>query len=224
MLEPHWLDEAYAEAINASDVGLVRRNLEFARITRVVIHQLFDREGRFLDFAGGTGLLVRLMRDAGYDFYWRDRYCTNLFARGFEAPEDSGERFELVTAVEVLEHCVDPLAALQEMLTCTESVLLTTELLPDPPPAAGDWWYYGLEHGQHVSFYTRRSLEILAARLGMQLVTNGRNLHLLSPRRVSGARFRLLTQPAVAALLSPWVKRPSLQAGDLEQMQAEITD
>ncbi|MDD2899712.1 MAG: class I SAM-dependent methyltransferase, partial [Desulfuromonadaceae bacterium] len=153
--EPYWLEEAYSAAITGSDVGLVRRNSRLATITRVVLSVCFNKTGRFLDFAGGYGLLVRMMRDSGFDFHWYDRYCTNLFASTFVADLDASSHYELITAFEVLEHLVDPLGGLYQMLKFSRNILFTTNILPDPAPKPNNWWYYALEHGQHVSFYSR---------------------------------------------------------------------
>ncbi len=88
--EPYWLEEAYATPIGLADVGLLSRNIVLSRILKALIACLFRQDGRFLDYGGGYGVLVRLMRDQGYDFYRFDPHCANLFAQGFDAPEEPG--------------------------------------------------------------------------------------------------------------------------------------
>jgi hypothetical protein len=39
------------------------------------------KNGTFVDIGGGYGLLTRLMRDRGFDFYWKDPHCENIFAK-----------------------------------------------------------------------------------------------------------------------------------------------
>lgn len=213
--EPYWLSEAYAEAINRSDVGLMARNLMLADVVSALGVTMFDPRGRFLDYGGGYGLLVRLLRDRGLAFERTDRYCANLFAPDFEAPQPPQGGYELVTAFELFEHLVDPVSELERMLQYSRSIFLTTVLLPESRPKPGDWWYYGVEHGQHVSFFTRRSLEVLAERFGLKLYTTPQaTFHLLTDRKVSPWRFQLLTRPRVARLLAPFTKRPSLQPAD----------
>jgi hypothetical protein len=188
--EPTWLGEAYAEAINVQDTGLVERNLRFADETALLLFHFFDRGGKFADYAGGTGLFTRLMRDVGFDFRWLDGFATNVHARGFEAaPGDSG--FELVTSFESFEHFPRPVEELRRMLAMSRSVLFSTELLPVPPPAPGAWPYYGLEHGQHIGFFERRTLERLAADHGLRLYGWG-PLHLFTDKELPAWKVKMV--------------------------------
>jgi hypothetical protein len=178
---------------------------------RVLLPLLADPGGRFVDYGGGYGLLVRLMRDAGFDYRWLDENAENLFAPGFEAKR--GDRYELLSAFEVFEHLEDPRAGLRDMLALSDRVLFSTHLLPEPCPRPGEWWYYGLDHGQHISFYTAASLEALAAGAGAHFHTNGINIHMIARERVSDRRFRFAVGRK-AALLAPLFRRPSLLQDD----------
>lgn len=177
---PYWLDEAYSLPIASLDVGLVHRNITTADKLALIIDSTFDHGGRFLDYAGGYGLFVRIMRDRGYDFFWTDRYCPNIFAQHFSIDDlDTNKAdFKLVTAIEVMEHLVDPYRELDEMLGHSRSVLFTTELAPDHD--LENWWYLVPETGQHVSFYTLDSLRIIADRLHLQFYSDGHGLHLFT--------------------------------------------
>ena len=92
---PFWLEEAYSRPINNSDMGIVARNVANARIVLGSLWHLGCLTGRVVDYAGGCGLLVRLLRDYGVDALWSDRYCSNVLASGFE---HTGEKAELITA------------------------------------------------------------------------------------------------------------------------------
>jgi hypothetical protein len=212
--DPSWLEEAYSEAITGSDVGLVTRNIQLAQIARLVISCFFGKKGRFLDYAGGSGLLVRLMRDSGLDFYWHDKYCRNIFARQFEGLVDGKGTFELLTAFEVFEHLVDPLTELKKMLSLSRNVLFTTQLIPAVCPKPGEWWYYGPEHGQHISFYSMKSLKIAAMRLGVNFYSNGSSMHLFTDRKLPKQLFYIIARSKTAMLLSPFLRKRSLLADD----------
>ena len=98
---PFWLNEAYKEPINISDTGIMDRNINLAAKLSVLIYFFFDKKKSFLDASGGYGILTRLMRDHGFDFYWSDKYCENILAKGFESEKNNIENFELITLFEV---------------------------------------------------------------------------------------------------------------------------
>lgn len=188
---PYWLQEAYANPINQSDTGLLERNIYLSRVTSNILRVLnFAPEAQFLDYGGGYGILVRLMRDAGKDFYWYDPFCQNLFAHGFEHRPGAGGQYELVTAFEVLEHSIDPIKDIEKMLSLGKNVLFTTECIPASCPKPGEWDYYGLDHGQHISFFSRKALDILAQKTGMRLYSRYW-IHLLTKKKLFNPAFKL---------------------------------
>ncbi len=211
---PFWLDEAYERVITSSDIGLVSRNVQTSVITRAVIRALFDSQGRFLDYGGGWGILVRLMRDSGYDFCRFDQYAENLFAQGFDLTEEDDGSFELLTAYEVFEHLVDPREEIAQMLTLSKSILFSTRLIGTPPPMPNEWWYYGREHGQHVSLFSRQSLEAIAREHQLNFVTNGSSIHLFTPKRISSRLFNLITRYRLGQVWDIVSPRRSLRAQD----------
>lgn len=166
---PYWLDEAYDEAIAVADTGLVMRNTLTAAKLATLLFCAGDPRARYLDVAGGYGLLTRLMRDYGFDYYWADKYSPNLLARGFETHEDD-EPYAAISAFEVLEHVTDPVGFIRQQLSehSSKTFIFTTELYPGSAPPPVEWWYYALNTGQHVSFYQRRTLERIAIQLGLK--------------------------------------------------------
>lgn len=184
-----WLDEAYSSAINDIDLGTIWRATGSVGLIEGLILSTFDAEGSFVDYGAGYGVLVRLMRDLGFDFHWTDKYCDNLFAQQFVA--EPGTRYELLTAFEVFEHLVDPVAEVTEMLTLSDTLLFSTLLVPDGITKAEDWWYFGPDHGQHIAFYTPQALGVLAERFDLHLCSDGVESHLLSRREVPQKRFEL---------------------------------
>ena len=186
--KPYWLDDAYKNAINTCDTGLLGRNIRLSKTAALLLPLFFRQEASFLDYAGGYGIFTRLMRDIGFDFYWYDPFCQNLFARGFEYdPEKSNEKkIEMLTAFEVFEHLADPRKELAKMLAISKNILFSTDLVPEPVPQnPNKWWYYAPEHGQHISFYTKESLSRLAKENGLYYYTDGKRLHLFTDRKLT---------------------------------------
>lgn len=224
--DPIWLDEAYSTAIAAADTGLVMRNIALAgKVASVLYWGLGERGGGcYLDAAGGYGMLTRLMRDFGFDYYWNDEYCKNLMVPGFEYKESCGS-CQAVTAIEVLEHLVDPVAFIKETLASTgaSTFVFTTELYEGPPPSPGDWWYYAFPTGQHIGFYQRRTLMALGARLGLGL-SSANGLHILSKYPVNERLLRVLTNRWVSRLGPWWIRRQlgSKTMSDHEMMLKKI--
>lgn len=189
--EPYWLEEANNSAITSLDIGLVSRNLEFSIITEQIIKDHFNSYEKFIDYGGGYGLFVRLMRDKGFDFYRQDYFCENIFAKHFDITDINGEqKFELLTAFEVFEHLNDPLAEIKKMFSYSDSILFSTILQPSENISSPDqWWYFIPETGQHISLYSLASLEIVAQKNNCFLYTNKHNLHLLSPKKFDSNPF-----------------------------------
>lgn len=187
--EPYWLKEAYNDSINISDTGIMKRNLNLSQLTTIIINLFFDRNGVFLDFAGGYGIFTRLMRDIGFDFYWNDKFSVNLVARKFEYSQ--GDTIELMTSFESFEHFDKPLDEIENMLKISKNILFSTELFCGTPPQLEEWGYYGLGHGQHISFYSLKTLKFLADKYDLNLYSNGRSLHLLTEKRLNPSVFNL---------------------------------
>jgi hypothetical protein len=181
---PFWLTEAYSSAITSLDLGLLKRNIYYSEKVEKVIFNHFNCDATFLDYAGGYGTFTRLMRDKGFNFYHTDKFCENLFAKHFELGDlEDGHQFELLTAFELFEHLVNPLEEITKMLNYSDSILFSTELVPQSTlQTVDDWWYFSQETGQHISFYTLESLEYIAKQIGCNVYSNGSALHLLTKR------------------------------------------
>jgi glycosyltransferase involved in cell wall biosynthesis len=215
---PYWLDEAYSDAIAISDVGLVYRNNMMANITGKLLFNYFDHQAKFLDYGGGYGLFVRLMRDQGFDFYWFDKFCQNIFAKGFELQATDKANLEIITAFELFEHLTNPVQELREIVDLCPNILFSTELLPEDNPTPDKWWYYTPHEGQHISIYTRKSLEILASKHNLHLYTDGKSLHLLTKKE--NLPPNLFQELATSELQFP--NKESLLSRDFNQIVSSI--
>lgn len=215
--QPYWLEEAYTNSISLADTGILKRNLYSSKIASILIYFLFDKNATFVDFAGGYGILTRLMRDIGFDFYWHDPYSTNCIARGFEF--NLGEKAEMVTAFEVFEHFTDPLVELDKMLSISSNILFSTVLLPALIPKPDQWSYYVLEYGQHVSFYTLQTLNIMAKKHNLNLLSNGVNVHLFTRKSINPVLFKtLLKSHRLGAASFVSSRMTSLSVFDMETL------
>jgi hypothetical protein len=157
------------------------RNLFFTKRLSIFLYLLFGKAGRYLDYAGGYGVFVRMMRDNGFDFYWDDMYTENLFAVGFQ--REQAMRFNAITLFEAFEHFVEPISEIEKLLDISDTIIFSTDLLPNPVPQPKDWWYYGLEHGQHISFYSTSTFKYIATQLQLDYCNLG-SLHVLSRREI----------------------------------------
>lgn len=190
--DPIWLSEAYKKSITDADTGLLSRNFELSRKIAVLIYYMFKRDGYYLDYAGGYGVFTRLMRDAGVKFFHTDPYTENLFAKDLEW--DKKTKIDGVTCFECFEHFANPLQEIAGIVSISKLCFFTTELLPaDIPPLS--WDYYGFDHGQHISFYSGQTLQHIADRFGLHVVSVGR-LHLFSEEQVSRWHMRKLIRKA----------------------------
>ncbi len=222
--DPFWLPESYASAITALDIGLLKRNLELREVVSALVRTYFDASAKFVDYGGGYGVLVRLLRDRGLDFYRQDIYAENLFAKNFDLEDAHADKFELLTAFEVFEHLEDPVATVENMLQFSDNILFSTELQPIPEPRPDTWWYILPEIGQHISLFSRNSLEALAQRMGLYLSTNGKNLHLLSRKKPAMPLvFRALSYHQIAGLFNAVMPgRKSLLPQDFDFLKQKI--
>ena len=190
--DPHWLAEAYTDSITDADTGLLTRNLDLSRKMAVLIYYMFKPDGYYLDYAGGYGVFTRLMRDAGFNFFHTDKYTENLFAK--DLGWDLKTKIDGVTCFECFEHLVNPIQEIAEIVSISKLCFFSTELLPENIPSLS-WGYYGFEHGQHISFYSHKTLQVIARRFGLHVESVG-NFHLFSEVPVRRCRMRNLIRKA----------------------------
>lgn len=187
---PYWLEEAYNQAISSTDSGYIGRNILMSRITLIVFYSLFKTKDAFLDFAGGYGLFARLMNDYGLRFYWDDKYTQGIFARGLEY---DNQKIKAVTCFECFEHFQDPVVELKKILELSNTILFSTTLISEKElPDTDTWGYYGFEHGQHIAFYTEKSLRTLAKMFNLHFYTDGKNIHMITHKKISNTLFKFL--------------------------------
>lgn len=196
--KPYWLGEAYAHNLSQLDTGAAQRNINNLAACYAVA-KLFGLRNA-IDVGGGDGLLCRLLRDYGINCFVKDKYAAPNYAQGFTEPDFAAP--DLVIASEVFEHLADPAAELAAIFDSRARVLLVTTAIYDGQ--GPDWWYLAPESGQHVFFYSKSGLELIAARYGYQLLMSGGYLLFVRKEKLSTAvtfAARLLMKPRVCNLI-----------------------
>jgi hypothetical protein len=216
---PYWLGEAYSDAIAVTDTGVMDRNVLLANKLAAIMQLCLDPNARYLDVAGGYGILTRLMRDYGFDFYWADKHCENLLARGFEYEEHAAP-LRAMTAIEVIEHVPDPCAFLSGLMAtygCRTLIFTTSTYSGDTPPGP-DWWYYSHVTGQHISFFQPRTMEVLARKTGLSLYTSG-DLFVMTDRPLRNPWvLRMIDAPAARPLFR-WMRKKLISRTFTDHLQ-----
>lgn len=194
----------------ASDPARSVRQHEWRGIRRVVSSLVpLSSKTRWLDFGCGLGGLVEHLRqeigcDAlGHDEGWAAQACHR---RGVPlADHDDAGTFDVVTAIEVIEHVEDPVAALTEMrrrLRPGGLLFLTTGNARPFRKAIAQWRYVVPE--VHISLFEPQTLALALGRAGMLPEWRG-----LGPGDVDIIRFKVLknlgrTKRSRAERLIPW--------------------
>jgi hypothetical protein len=167
---PYWLDEAYSGERQIPDLGIAQRTLELKRTTYLAskILMLNDSD-KILDWGGGNGLLVRMMRDMGLDAYLYDLYAKNFYSVGFEYEKNG--KYSLITSFETWEHFVNPTSEINSFFELNpEYIIISTglyELQKD------DWSYLTPLSGRHVFFYSLQARKMIARKFGYFLFNRG---------------------------------------------------
>src|SRR5690606_8306587 len=79
----------------------------------------------YLDYGGGAGMFVRMMRDRGFNFWWSDKYCENIYSQKFSIQESVKNEIvlEAITAFEVFEHLSEPQKTIDDLLKRTNTLI-----------------------------------------------------------------------------------------------------
>lgn len=166
--KPYWLEEAYKNNnLSNLDTGAVQRNINnFA--ASYLITKLFNAKN-IIDLGGGDGLLCRFLRDYGINCFVKDKFAVATYAQGYTNQDFN--RPDLLMAFEVMEHYPEPLSDLNNLFQHKSNIIIaSTALYTDQKK---HWWYLAPQSGQHVFFYSIKSLEFIAAKYNYNLIISG---------------------------------------------------
>ncbi len=211
--KPYWLDEAYSSAIANSDIGILQRNINITTLSSALFKFCFRDAKDFLDWGGGYGIYVRMMRDKGFDFEWYDKYCKNLFAKG---QGRNKQNYDVITGYEMIEHEYDPVSLFFEIFRMGKTFVFTTELNTFyEAKKVSEWWYYCTDHGQHVSIYTKESLKRLAERIEKRYYSCGA-LHIFTDKQLNQQMLNLIGK--YPSIIDKIMRYPSLLISDYKEV------
>jgi SAM-dependent methyltransferase len=118
---------------------------------------------RLLDWGAGLGGLVRMARRSGLEADGLDEGYAGqvLESKGLKAPplEEIASQYDVITAIEVVEHLIDPISDLKAMSRCLKPggfLLITTGNFGKARVPLRQW-YYAQVPDVHITFWSPRS-------------------------------------------------------------------
>ena len=176
------------------------RRYEWRGLVRAIGH-LRPAPAKWLDYGCGSGGLVRYIHSEGrYEISgfdtgdWSDKArATGLPILHEDELAQCAGRFDIVTAIEVIEHCVAPLDVLKRLrgLLKPGGLLFLTTANADTAPRDFPSWYY-VSPEIHVSYFTPRALDHALRHCGFEPFPRG-----ILPGWEDVIRFKILKKLGV---------------------------
>jgi hypothetical protein len=189
LANPTWLEYAYSVEF-LGDTGYVKRNLDMSRKLRLLFRTYrafaFHTVGPACDLGTGVGLLPRMMRDRGYNFYGYDPFSNTQLISPFLS-DATISRFKILTAFEVIEHVPSLPDFFRRYLKGKEVFVFSTILRDQQVVPTKDWWYYAFKNGQHISFHSALSVRNALALSGHRdyfFISYKRTLHIVTQSKL----------------------------------------
>lgn len=187
--KPFWIDESYEHEAISIDPDRLKRNIFLRNFLMKFINKFFDENIKVLDFAGGEGILTRLMLDKGYDFTNYDKYSNPLYSFGHNISKIDS-KYDLIISSEVMEHIENPYEELDTIFKYTDNYFFTTCMQVDD---IENWFYLIPENGQHISFYTNNAIAYLAEKYNMNCYSDLYWCHFFTKKDL-GNSFTIITE------------------------------
>lgn len=178
--DQNWLSGSFSEELNSLDVGSVDRVLLTSEFLTEFIFSEKLASKKFLDYGGGYGLQTRILRDRGFDWENFDPYTAPLFSRDFVGNIQT--EYSLISLIEVSLHFENPIEEFQKLLSRCD-YLVFTSVVPEKE-FGPDWWYVTGESGQHVAFYSIKTLRQIATHLNVEFTSDGKFFHVFHKKKL----------------------------------------
>ncbi|MCH4092544.1 class I SAM-dependent methyltransferase [Acetobacter sp.] len=200
-----WTREDFSQFIYNDDYIKVDPEYSGVRATKCAEYIAgmlsFDQNLSLLDYGSGEGLLSKNLADRGF------RNTENYDP--FSSPRKPDQKFDIVTAFEVIEHTTSPRETLDEIIGYLKPggfALISQLITPiDIDRQKANWWYIAPRNG-HITFYNYDTILEYAHKKGFQCAFMGGSF-VLFPRDFSAATRKFLLQvkenPRVTKLIAP---------------------
>ena len=156
--EPYWLEEAYQPINEQLDTGQFIRCLHNAAFLDALISQLNLSNELLIDYGCGSGLTARILRDVGINAYGYDTFSTPRLLMGFQTKTIDGT--SIINLCEVAEHFPHPKSSFEHIFSCNPKIVVVQTGIFEKPNE--HWEYLAPEHGQHIFFYSEKTVSFLA--------------------------------------------------------------
>ena len=156
--EPYWLDEAYLPINEKFDTGQFVRCLHNAAFLDAITSYFDIGTKPLIDYGCGSGLTARILRDVGINAFGYDTYSTPRLLMGFQ--KNTLDDASIINVCEVAEHFTNPRSSFEDIFSCKPSIVIVQTGMFEKPNK--DWEYLAPEHGQHIFFYSEKTITYLA--------------------------------------------------------------